>query len=83
MSNSFDWLFKNQVKDHKHKFNFDSKLADERINIAKVAISVGNLIDSHHEIHITEQKTNFFIIIMKIFLYMEKKKRFALNVRSN
>jgi len=31
MSNSFDWLFKNQVKDHKHKFNFDSKLADERI----------------------------------------------------
>ena len=24
MSNSFDWLFKNQVKDHKEKFNFDN-----------------------------------------------------------
>lgn len=31
MNNSFDWLFQNQVKEHKEKFNFDSKLADQRV----------------------------------------------------
>ena len=31
MNNNHDWLFQNQVKERKEKFNFDSKLADQRI----------------------------------------------------